>query len=142
MPSTKCTICDGAGKVAGHRVGAWADHVECPNCAGKGKIKALSTKYKINPVCIPSTHQQPDDPMSERIDSIIAALQTPKLNKYFWVIIYEYCVGGTQEQKAAKLGFSQQYFSKVLESAHNLISAALSEKKTPETVFYPVQASI
>ncbi len=130
MPSTKCTICNGAGKVAGHRVGAWADHVTCPNCAGKGKIKALSTMYKINPVCIQSTHRESDDPVSERIDQLVAGLsQEGKTLKYWFILYYEYLRSGTQEMKAAKMGWSQQYYSRLLQEAYVIICEGLGLKK-------------
>lgn len=40
MPSTKCTLCDGQGKVPGWKVHAHAHFVQCPQCGGAGKIKA------------------------------------------------------------------------------------------------------
>ena len=137
MPSTKCTVCDGAGKVAGHRVGAWSPHVECPNCAGNGKIKALSTKRKINPAFIPSTHREVDDPMSEHIDRIVSGFRG-KQDKYFWVIIHEYCTSGTQEQKARRLNISYVNYKKRLQRAVEFIEEGLTVKKR----IRPVESNI
>lgn len=38
MPSTKCTTCDGKGKVSGGKIGAAVQSIICPTCGGKGKV--------------------------------------------------------------------------------------------------------
>jgi len=38
MPSTKCTTCDGRGKVKGGKIGVAFQSVICPTCGGRGKV--------------------------------------------------------------------------------------------------------
>lgn len=117
LPSTTCTLCHGAKRVAGNRVGADARWVTCPQCSGEGKIKADPDGVKVNPAFIRSTASPAgydDDPQSQHVDWLVCV----KLTEYQRsVLLIEYTHNGTQEMKATREGISHSYYSRTLRDA-------------------------
>lgn len=132
MPSTKCIVCQGRGRVAGHRVGAQAPFVHCPLCFGQGRVKADPDTACVNPAFIRATYSGSthcdEDESSARIDSLIAALSTQdRTRTLYFILIFEYTRLGTQAMKAERLGIGRSWYCEQLTRAH----AYLREGLTP-----------
>jgi len=124
MPSTRCTVCHGAGRVDGKRVGAYARWVTCPQCGGQGRVKLDPSMRKTNPAFIRSTRGPliEDNRVCECIDRIVAGWRTSGLTlKYHFAIMYEYTRPGTQSDKARRMHISQGYYSKIVAYAEDMI---------------------
>jgi hypothetical protein len=122
MPSTKCIACNGAGRVSRQSIQVIGSYVTCSMCGGQGRIKAdPRATSKINPAFIRSTRQSGPgqvDPVIERLDYLIAQLRVGHKQRWYDVLIEEYHGLGTQKMKAARIGISPGYYSKLLQSAH------------------------
>lgn len=100
----------------------------CNQCRGS-KIRTRTT-LRVNPAGINGTRyygaNEDADPVSLLIDRTVSGWALLPLT--YWlhrVVIAEYCLSGTQEMKAAKLGHNQPYFSKKLVDAHQRIESLL-----------------
>lgn len=129
MPKTTCNLCRGDGLLPGSAT------TTCPRCNGKGRISGESSPSKINPALIHSTRYDTGNAKMEKLDKIMSSLRRNDHTIKYWLVVYfEYCRSGTQEMKAARLGKSQQYFSKTLREAYDLITDSLGEKKRAKSV--------
>lgn len=130
LPSTTCTLCHGRKQVPGHKVGAQARFIQCPQCAGQGRIKADPDRVRVNPAFIRSTVTPGcygQDPQSEQVDRIVCA----KLSaQQYDVIMEEYSKNGTQVTKAQWLRISQQRYSEILCNAKDVIEAWMFSRIT------------
>ena len=139
MPTTKCTTCQGSGKVLGERYNLpKLGQVTCLTCGGRGKIIATSSKTQINPAFIRATKfGTPDNPTAERIDVIVnsdlSQIQASVIHQE-----YLHPRGGNQEQKARRVfvgrtrkrkvkGIHRGYYSRVLNEAHSRILDGLKK---------------
>lgn len=118
MPGTNCPLCRTTGKYQGNT---------CPQCSGLGRIKLdpSSTRTKINPATIRSTHQPEENPLFYQIDRIIAQ-QLPRQQKR--VIMSEYVWHirePDQKRRAQRLRLSYANFTKCLYRAHENIEQRL-----------------
>ncbi len=117
MPSTKCIVCDGKGRIVEHDADGRVIRIECRICAGQGKLAMDPDPNKANPAYIHSTRGRDsydDDPTSQKIDYIVC---TELSDNERAVLFMEYAGSGTQQIKAKKRGISQGYFSKILAEA-------------------------
>ena len=131
MPSTKCTTCNGRGYVTERDIHSIRGRIDCPVCAGEGKVKADPRGLKVNPALIRSTapyYSPMDNPLFVRIDGAVSAFRLDdKRRSLFFVVWYEYTRNGTQQTKADRLHISQGYYSKLLDQALTEIDLQLEE---------------
>ncbi len=125
----RCPLCRGSGEMkylVPNKPPYWDD---CPQCKGAGKIGMDHGPDKAIPSLIRITAPlYTDDPMSERIESIVCQ----KLNEdQRSVIIWEYSRLGRQTDKAERLGISQGTYSKRLAAATEIISQRLESPPQP-----------
>ena len=129
MPTTKCTTCNGKGRLQGHEVGSTHAFLTCDVCKGKGKVLMASTASKINPAMIASTEKHGYIPkvqfnfLAHKIDLVIQEL--PDLPKS--VIYAEYTIPGPQTKKARLLNISQSLYSRTLKKNHQTIRLTFAE---------------
>src|SRR3990172_12610636 len=87
MPTTKCTTCDGKGRLQGHEVGSTRAFLVCDVCKGKGKVPMASTASKINPAMIAGTEKHGHIPkvqfnfISHKVDLVVQNEHTEKQQK-------------------------------------------------------------
>ncbi len=140
MPSTRCIICNGKGRVVEHDANGRDIRIECNTCAGQGKLAMDPDPNKANPAYIHSTRSRDsydDDPTSQRIDYIVC-MEPTELERA--VLILGFGGNGTQYDQARKVrytverkrgkdkkkrGISQQHFSRTLDAAIDKIEQFL-----------------
>lgn len=135
MPTTRCTGCNGVGKVPGSRYNMpELVRVDCMMCGGRGRVVARSSEHKINPAFIHSTNPSPVTPFDEEgqiMDEVIN-----RLSCLMQAVLYqEYLTRGNQKDKASRVdgkrggvGISQNYYSETLKKAHAAVAHALAER--------------
>lgn len=129
MPTTKCVVCDGRGRLQGHEVGSARQFLTCEVCKGKGKVPMASTATKINPALIQNTHIHGHIPkvqfnfLAHKVDLVVQTGLKPKFKD---VVFIEYSSPGSQYKKAKVLNIPQQTYSDRLMRAHRKITRALT----------------
>ena len=123
MPTTKCTTCDGRGRLQGHEIGSSRAFLVCEVCKGKGKVSMSVSAAKINPALISGTERFDRLPriqmnrVAHRIDLVVQNLSDlPKS-----VFYAEYTIPGPQTKKARLLNISQSKYSRTLKKNHQSI---------------------
>ena len=121
MPTTKCTTCDGRGRLQGHEVGSSRAFLVCEVCKGKGKVSMSVSVSKINPAMISGTGKHGHIPkvqfnfLAHRIDLVVQNTLTQKQKMVFYT---EYEEPGTQYKKACMLNIAKSTYSELLSRAH------------------------
>ena len=131
MPTTKCTTCDGRGKLSGHEVGSTLQFIVCDVCKGKGKIPMTASASKINPAMIGGTERFARIPkvqfnfIAHKVDLVVQNSLTGRQKD---VVYVEYREPGNQHKKAKILGINQRTYSDHLIRAHTRITKALTAR--------------
>ena len=121
MPTTKCTTCDGRGRLPGHEVGSTHQFITCDVCKGKGKIPMTASISKINPALIAGTERFARIPkvqfnfIAHKVDLVVQNTLTSKQKD---VVFVEYREPGSQYRKAKILNLQQSAYSRLLSRAH------------------------
>ena len=129
MPTTKCTTCDGRGRLQGHEVGSSHAFIVCEICKGKGRVSMAVTASKINPALIQGTERFTRIPkvqfnfLAHRVDLVV---QNTLTNKQKMVVYTEYGEPGTKYKKACILGIAKSTYSELLNRAHTKIEKSLT----------------
>jgi len=129
MPTTKCTTCNGKGRLQGHEVGSTHAFLTCDVCKGKGKVPMASTASKINPAMIASTEKHGYIPkvqfnfLAHKVDLVVQNTLTQKQKRVFYT---EYGEPGTQYKKACMLNIARSTYSELLGRAHERIKKNLT----------------
>lgn len=140
MPSTKCIVCNGKGRIIEHDADGRDIRIECRICAGQGKLAMDPDPNKANPAYIHSTRSRDsydDDPTSQKIDHIVCT-ELSELERV--VLLLGFGGNGTQYDQARKVrytvkrkrgrnkkkrGITQAHFSRTLEAAISKIEEYL-----------------
>lgn len=138
VASGPCPYCRKKGEDGKYRSTGEINGRTCHKCKG-GKRTVIS--LEVNPAGIRATRysgaNEDDDPISLSIDGLVAGwAQTDGTYWLHLVTVLEYTKVGTQGQKARyageehgiKGGFSQSWYSKHLDRAHNLIADMLMDR--------------
>ncbi len=131
MPTTKCTTCDGRGKIPGSEVGSSYQFIKCDVCKGLGKVPTASTATKINPAFIQSTDSTYRIPkvqfnhLAHKVDLVFRYSLTLKQQM---VTALEYQEPGSQYRKAKLLGINQRTYSDHLIRAHTKVAQSLTTR--------------
>ena len=131
MPTTKCTTCNGKGRLQGHEVGSTHAFLTCDVCKGKGKVPMASTASKINPAMIASTEKHGYIPkvqfnfLAHKVDLVV---QNTLTDRQRGVIYLEYQEPGSQYRKAHLLGMKMPLYKLHLGQAHRLIQVCLNAR--------------
>ena len=121
MPGTFCPYCAGKGK---------RDGDTCPQCSGLGRIKLdpSSTRLKINPAFIVSTHLPEDNPLFYVVDRAVAGLPKQQykavMSEYVWHISEP-----DQRRRAKRLRLSYSNFKKSLERGRGTVEQHLKDNR-------------
>ena len=103
MPSTKCIVCNGKGRIVEHDAYGRDIRIECKICAGQGKLAMDPDPHKANPAFIHATrgrNSYDDDPVSQKIDFIVCTELTEPEQA---ILTMEYTRVGNQNQKLHRL---------------------------------------
>jgi len=65
MPSTKCTTCDGKGKVPGGKIGLAVQSVICPTCGGNRRVTLKARDVFVRIKNCPDCNSKPTDTPGE-----------------------------------------------------------------------------
>ncbi len=125
-----------AGDVAGEIGGR-----TCHRCRGSGKIIVDLTQ--VNPAFIHSTYLQPDNLVAQRIDRLVCELRQRDVLLGYWLVIHaEYCDirGGTQVDKADRVGIAYENYKKRLTRALEWIEAAFDDTRPVHAIPWPWKA--
>lgn len=122
-PETKIRV-----EICGHCTRGENNGRTCHRCRGSGE-RVIVTQ-KVNPASIPSTvpptGNNHDDPLSERVDRVVASWrQNDRTLSLYFVVIEEYTKNGRQSDKADRCHISQGYYSKLLTQAHDLVQQGI-----------------
>lgn len=102
----------------------------CPDCGGRGRIRAHGSRSKINPVCIRSTRDAggpSHTDIYEAIDELICSWQDR--DETYWlhrVAIAEYLwLAMRQEDKAVRLRISRAFYGQNLNEVRHQVELRL-----------------
>lgn len=124
MPSTRCTVCSGRGKIPGHEVGSSREFIKCDVCKGLGKVPMTASSTKINPALIAGTERFARIPkvqfnfVAHIVDNVVQELPENLKN----VAYTEYQEPGSQYKKARIIGIPQQTYSHRLQKVHRIVA--------------------
>ena len=131
MPTTKCTVCDGRGKIPGSEVGSSYQFIKCEVCKGLGKVPTASTATKINPAFIQSTdstYRIPKVQFNHIAYKVDLVVQNTLTDRQKGVVYVEYQEPGSQYRKAKILGINQRTYSDHLIRAHTKVAQCLTTR--------------
>lgn len=126
MPSTKCIVCNGKGRVTVNDADKHVFKIECAVCGGKGKIAMDPDPNKANPAYIHSTKGRnfyDDDPTSQKVDFIVCTELTEDERS---ILLMEYTRVGTQNHKISRLRVTHSYYNSILVKAEKIIEEGLT----------------
>ncbi len=113
----------------------------CHRCRGTGTITIH--RRRVNPSFIPSTYRQPDNPICQRIDRLVCELRQREVLLGYWFVVHaEYLDqrGGTQAEKAGRIGLEFDAYRKRLQRSLEWIESALSDSRPVEAIPWPYKA--
>ena len=121
MPSAKCTLCDGSGKLSGRK---WhiQGFITCPQCDEKGRIRVQDISLKINPAFIHTTRHYCHIPriqfnhLAYQVDIVIRNRLTSRQQQ---IAAIEYQEPGTAWKKARLLNINPSVYSRHLQRIHH-----------------------
>ena len=124
MPSTRCTVCSGRGKIPGHEVGSSREFIKCDVCKGLGKVPMTASISKTNPALIAGTERFSRIPkvqfnfIAHKVDLVVQNSLTDRQKD---VVYVEYREPGSQFKKAKILNLQQSAYSRLLNRAHSKV---------------------
>lgn len=133
MPTNKCTVCNGKGRLF-RRVSGTLTEIDCPNSAcNNGRVDLRFSDGKINPAFIrsaPAPRVASGDDMSEAVDRVVTNELTERERR---VTHAEYIMPDVESQvrtqyaKARRMGFSLATYKRDLTEAHRKVSRAIKK---------------